>query len=148
MVEQVDTRDLKSLDRSVIRVRFPSPAFKKIQQGVFEMPEIRKYHFLNGTKKIGTFSIVDGVLQLVFDKRLSIYDVLMMFWPEYQRGIRVFGDNDCREFIDERMIPPGRQNIGEILKRMGLEEYDQLAMFLYFNGRAVQDNFSIKEISN
>lgn len=112
------------------------------------MSKVRKFHFLCGAKKIGTFCIFGDELQLRLDDELDRNDVPMMFWPEYQRGIRVFGDNDCREFIDERMIPPGRQNIGEILKRMGLNEYNQLAMFLYFNGRAVQDNFSIKEISN
>ena len=52
-----------------------------------------------------------------------------------------------RLFISQRVIPPDRQNIGMILKEHGLEEYDEVRLFLLADGRCAQDECYIQKIS-
>lgn len=51
------------------------------------------------------------------------------------------------KFISQRIVPPDRQNIGEILKRYKLSEYDELELFVLADGRCAQDDCYIKRIS-
>lgn len=62
---------------------------------------------------------------------------------EYSIGMR-----DTMEFIRQRIIPPDRQNIGSILKDNGLEEYDEIKLFLLSDGRCAQDECYIRKIRN
>lgn len=111
------------------------------------MSEI-SYHLLDDTKIIGIFTMFDrDNLQVeLFDGLETMSDIPIDFYPEYMKGQRVFGTKVVKEWIYDRVIPSGRQNIDEILEKMGLEEYDELEIFLYQNGRYTQDSFSIQKI--
>ena len=50
-------------------------------------------------------------------------------------------------FISQRIIPSDRQNIGMILKNNGLDEYDEIKLFILADGRCCQDECYIKPIS-
>lgn len=52
----------------------------------------------------------------------------------------------CRMFIRARVIPPDRQNIGQILKKFGLKEYDEFEIMMINNGWTCQDDFIFEEI--
>ena len=52
-----------------------------------------------------------------------------------------------RMWTEQRIIPPDRQNIGQILKENGLSEYDEFELLLLANGRCAQDSYYIEEIS-
>lgn len=49
-------------------------------------------------------------------------------------------------WVRERVIPSGRQNIGEILKTHKLKEYSEIAMLTLSKGHSSQDACYIKEI--
>lgn len=49
-------------------------------------------------------------------------------------------------WVRERLIPPERMNIGEILRGIGLTEYDEYKMLLALRGRCVQDDMYIEEV--
>lgn len=50
-------------------------------------------------------------------------------------------------WVRERMMPPGRHAIGVALREMGLEEYDEFHILLYFMGHCDMDNCYIEEVN-
>ncbi len=52
-----------------------------------------------------------------------------------------------RIWVEQRIIPRDRQNIGQILKEHGMDEYDEFTLLTLAEGRCAQDDCYIKEIS-
>lgn len=73
-------------------------------------------------------------------------DVPLMFSPFVERGQREIPAEWVRAWVDERIAPPSRQNIGEVLRAHGLEEYDPLELLLSGEGRSSQDGYYLREI--
>ena len=48
-------------------------------------------------------------------------------------------------WVKERIIPSGRQNIGDILNNHKLKEYDEMKFLELSNGRCSQDSLYIKK---
>lgn len=42
-------------------------------------------------------------------------------------------------WVQQRIAPTDRQNLGQILKDNGLDEYDEFQLLMLANGRCVQD---------
>lgn len=51
-----------------------------------------------------------------------------------------------RTWVRQRIVPPDRQNLGQILKDNGMETYDELQLLLQGRGRCAQDNVYLEEI--
>ncbi len=51
-----------------------------------------------------------------------------------------------RKFVDQRIIPPDRQNLGSILKENGLREYDPYRLLCLSEGRCAQDELHLMKI--
>ena len=51
-----------------------------------------------------------------------------------------------RLWVQQRIIPLDRQNIGQILKENGLKEYDEFQMLMLAMGRCAQDECYLEEI--
>ena len=51
-------------------------------------------------------------------------------------------------WVEQRIVPRDRQNIGSILRDNGLSEYDEFQLLTLAKGRCAQDACYIKEISN
>ena len=49
-------------------------------------------------------------------------------------------------WVQQRIIPPDRQNIGQILKDNGLDSYDEFQLLIKADGRCAQDSYYIAEI--
>lgn len=75
-------------------------------------------------------------------------DVPLMFSPFVERGERTIPERWVRAWVDERIAPPSRQNIGEVLREHGLDEYDALELLLSGEGRSSQDGFYLREITD
>ena len=73
-------------------------------------------------------------------------DVPLMFVPFIQRGEREIGSEWALTWVRERIVPPSRQNIAEVLEANGLEEYDELALLLSRKGMCCQDEFMVREV--
>ena len=58
-----------------------------------------------------------------------------------ERGQRTLDDQWSRRWVAERIAPPGRQNLGEILKAHGLKYYDELALLESSRGESSNDDF-------
>ena len=74
-------------------------------------------------------------------------DVPIQFVPQVRRGEKEVPHKQVMAWVEERIAPPSRQNIGSILKAHGLIEYDPLELLLSGEGRSSQDGFYLREIT-
>lgn len=63
-----------------------------------------------------------------------------------EKGQRRIGKEWSLRWVQERIIPPNRQNIGQILKANNMTEYDEFQFLLKCQGRCCQDDCYIVEI--
>ena len=56
-----------------------------------------------------------------------------------QRGMRTIDATWSRRWVESRLVPPERQNLGEVLRTNGLETYDELRLLELTGGRCSQD---------
>ena len=52
-----------------------------------------------------------------------------------------------RMWVQQRIVPSDRQNLGQVLKANGLDEYDEFALLMLADGRCAQDSCYLEEIS-
>ena len=111
-----------------------------------------------------TFEIYDSskrgrmpVARLVYDEaesemRIAISEdarpdgLPVMLALSAERGQRDIPDAWARKWVEERIPPRGRQNLGEILRAQGLDRYDEIALLASSEGRSAQDDFLIREV--
>ena len=63
-----------------------------------------------------------------------------------KRGEHSINSYWSRLWVQQRIVPPDRQNIGNILKENGLWEYDEFSLLVLATGRCAQDDCYIEEI--
>ena len=73
-------------------------------------------------------------------------DVPMLFVPFVRENKRHINDKWTNRWIEERVVPSSRQNLGEVLRANNLEFYDAVALFIAGDGKCEQDDFFIREI--
>lgn len=71
-------------------------------------------------------------------------DVPLLFVPFVERGEKRLGHAWSRRWVEERIVPTSRQNLGQVLRSHGLEEYDEFALLVDGEGRCAQDDFFIR----
>ncbi len=73
-------------------------------------------------------------------------DVPMLLVPFVRAGKPVLDEKWSRKWVEERIVPPSRQNIGQVLKANGLDEYDDFKLLMVSMGRCSQDDFGLVEV--
>lgn len=63
-----------------------------------------------------------------------------------ERGQREIGNEWSYRWVKQRVVPADRQNIGQILKRNGLQFYDEFPMLISNQGRSCQDECYLVEV--
>lgn len=74
-------------------------------------------------------------------------DLPIMFALFAERGKRELPDKWARRWVEERVPPQGRQNLGEILRANDLDAYDEMALLAKAGGRSAQDDFLVREVA-
>ena len=74
-------------------------------------------------------------------------DLPLMLALFAERGQREIPDEWARRWVEERIPPQGRQNLGEILRAQNLDHYDEIALLVSAEGRSAQDDFLIREVA-
>lgn len=87
-------------------------------------------------------------MRIVIDPEANTADLPFMLALFAQRGEYELSDAWARKWVEERIPPQGRQNLGEILRANGLEEYDELALLAAAKGRSAQDDCLIREVDD
>lgn len=73
-------------------------------------------------------------------------DVPMLFIPFLRKGMRHIDDTWARRWIEERIVPASRQNLGEVLRANNLRFYEPMGLLVAGGGRCAQDDFFIREV--
>lgn len=63
-----------------------------------------------------------------------------------EQGSKTVNAYWSRIWVQQRIVPAERQNIGQILKENGLDSYDEFSLLLLAEGRCAQDDYYIAEI--
>ena len=63
-----------------------------------------------------------------------------------KKGIRSVDSKWSMRWVQSRIIPSSRQNIGEILRANGMRSYDEHKLLLKNEGRSCQDDFYIEDM--
>ena len=50
------------------------------------------------------------------------------------------------DWVKNRIVPPDRMNIGQFLREMHLEEYDEYPFLMLCNGRCCMDDLYLEEV--
>ena len=74
-------------------------------------------------------------------------DVPMLLIPFIHTKERALDGTWSRRWVEERIVPPSRQNIGQVLKANNLDEYDDFKLLLASMGRCSQDDFGLVEVT-
>lgn len=64
-----------------------------------------------------------------------------------KRGEKTINAYWSRLWVQQRIIPTDRQNLGQILKENGLESYDEFELLMLAEGRCAQDNYYLVPVS-
>lgn len=63
-----------------------------------------------------------------------------------KRGERTVNSYWSRLWVQQRIVPLDRQNLGQVLKANGLEEYDEYSLLMLADGRCAQDSYYLVPI--
>ena len=64
-----------------------------------------------------------------------------------KRGEKTVNSYWSKIWVQQRIIPTDRQNLGEILRDNGLREYDEYALLMLAMGRCAQDDYCLVPLS-
>lgn len=70
--------------------------------------------------------------------------LLSSFVKQGQRSVNSYWS---RLWVQQRIVPQDRQNIGQVLKENGLKEYDEFQLLMLTMGRCAQDDCYLEEIN-
>ena len=107
----------------------------------------REFEILNRRDELQGVLVAKGKneFEILLDKQnTDALDIAFRQWKN--RGFTVVPENLSKSWVEERVIPPNRQGIEEVLVDFGLAEYNLLDMLLATNGRCQLDNSYIREI--
>ncbi|MCD8008182.1 MAG: DUF2442 domain-containing protein [Clostridiales bacterium] len=79
-------------------------------------------------------------------KGVSSWELPLILSSFAEKGISTVDSHWSLVWVQNRIVPPERQNIGEILKLNGLDEYDEFKLLKLCRGRCAQDDCYLKEI--
>jgi len=111
--------------------------------------EFEIYNAARRSRKSCATLVYDEIADEMFidiDVSAKPEDLPLMLGLFVEQGKFTVPDEWTRRWVRERVPPSSRQNMGEILRAQGLEEYDEMALLAAAEGRSAQDDFLIREV--
>lgn len=78
----------------------------------------------------------------------SAEEVPAFFIPFIEKGQLVIEGDWAQRWVDERIVPPGRQNLGEVLNAHELLEYDEISLLRSSKGCTSLDDYAVIELES
>lgn len=69
---------------------------------------------------------------------------ILYLWAN--KGEYILEGKEALRFVRARVIPPDRQNIGEIMRKVGMKYYSEFPLLQYTSGRCCQDECYLVEV--
>lgn len=80
-------------------------------------------------------------------KERSEWEVPLLISSFVKRGEYTINAYWSRLWVQQRIVPTDRQNLGQILKENGLQEYDEYRLLMLCDGRCAQDDYYLKAVT-
>lgn len=77
----------------------------------------------------------------------ELWETPLLIESFLRRGERTVNAYWSRLWVQQRIIPSDRQNLGQILKENNLESYDEFELLMLGGGRCAQDNYYVVQVS-
>ena len=102
----------------------------------------------NRNKIVGILNYDEQTRQYTIDipEDVSFRETPFMLSLFLKKGIRSVDSKWSMRWVQSRIIPSSRQNIGEILRANGMRSYDEHKLLLKNEGRSCQDDFYIEDM--
>lgn len=99
-----------------------------------------------GTKVLGYLLYYEKVDQFYIElpDGTDEWETPLLLSSFLKRGQRTVNSYWSRIWVQQRIIPPDRQNIGSILRDNGLDSYDEFSLLTLAEGRCAQDDCFIE----
>ncbi len=100
----------------------------------------------------GKTTLVGSLIKSGQEKVLTLVDGLeqcnvpFQFIRGYGNGIREFGTEQVDKWIRNRIPPPYRQDIDDVLRALGVADYDEWEIFKAYSGRSARDFYFIERV--
>lgn len=113
---------------------------------------MRRFEIVNGARRnakpcaVLSWDKRSDSLEIAISPDASQNEVPMMFAPFMKKGQRSIDGEWARRWVQERVVPVERQNLGQVLKANGLSFYDPMQLLINGEGRCAQDDFFIREV--
>ena len=114
------------------------------------MPKIRKFYVRDEKVVWGEMHYQQDskefALHIYRDTNIKKAPIMLYAYAEV--GMYDLSPEWSLRWVRDRIIPPSRANIGEIMRGFGMTCYDEFEMFVKLNGRCVQDELYIEEMKD
>lgn len=84
-----------------------------------------------------------GVYSIELSGELSAREAPIFFDSFIERGVYTVDQHFSRRWVESRIVPRDRQNLGMILRENGLNEYDPFRLLMLAEGRCSQDDCAV-----
>lgn len=108
------------------------------------------YEIKNNNKSFGClyyFQKQDAYFIEIFDD-ISVFEAPFILDKFISEGKYTLDSYHARMWVEQRIVPPDRQNITMILKNHNLDNYDGFELLLAGKGRCAQDELRIVKVNN
>lgn len=78
---------------------------------------------------------------------LEEWDVPLLLSSLYKKGLKTINSYWSKVWVEQRIVPSDRQNIGQILRDNKLKAYDEFKLLMLTSGRCEQDNYYLNAIN-
>lgn len=102
-------------------------------------------------------SVKDLAYLLYYEKAKAFYieipedadewEVPLILDSFVKRGEHTVNAYWSKRWVEQRIVPTDRQNLGQILKANNLSEYDEFGLLMLSNGRCAQDDYYLAQIA-
>jgi hypothetical protein len=104
------------------------------------VPRQERYKIFENEQHIGFFNVVYSIEGRKFSADLFAHSQAFILMPDKQGHI---SHDKLQSWLIDRMVPPTRIGINDLLRQMGLSEYDQLSILKYTSARHTSDTCRI-----
>lgn len=82
----------------------------------------------------------DNTWKIRIEKEAPINYLPLILHILAEKGVYDVTGEWALRFVRDRIVPPDRQNIGQILRQVGIPYYDEYPLLIYSSGRCCQDD--------
>ena len=112
---------------------------------------MRRFELIDGEKDVPPCAVIEcdqatSTFTATVEDWAGAQDVPVQFGFFVAKGQREIPPEWVWSWVEERIAPPSRQNIGSVMRANGLGEYDPLELLLAGEGRSLQDGFYLREV--